>query len=85
MQCPTCDEYGDLLRATVRKTGQQVIVCSECDFVWPHPGQPFDCARATDVASLLAQSGLDDDWDELELGARLAAPAAFPVVLRKYK
>lgn len=71
MQCPTCDEYGDLVHATVRKTGQQVIVCTECDFVWPHPQQDIDPAHATDVATLLAQSGLDDDWDELELGARV--------------
>ena len=74
MQCPTCEEYGDLLRASVRKTGQQVIVCTECDFLWPHPGQAFDEARATDVASLLAQHGLDDDWEELEIIARLTAP-----------
>ena len=72
MQCPTCGEYGDLLRATVRKTGQQVIVCTECDFVWPHPERDIDPAHATDVASLLAQSGLGDDWDELERGARVA-------------
>lgn len=74
MQCPTCGAYGDLLRATVRKTGWQAIVCTECDFLWPHPGQPADRARATDVASFLALAGLDDDWDELALGARVAPP-----------
>ncbi|MDQ4628446.1 hypothetical protein [Janthinobacterium lividum] len=75
MECPTCGEYGDLLHATVKKTGQAVIVCTECDFVWLHPVQDIDPAHATDVASLLAQAGLDDDWAELELGARVPPPA----------
>lgn len=32
---PHLREYGDLLHASIRKTGQQVIVCMECDFLWP--------------------------------------------------
>lgn len=73
MQCPTCGEYGDLLHATIRKTGQQVIVCSECDLLWAHPQQDIDASRATDVESFLVQAGIEPDWRELQLGARLPA------------
>lgn len=73
MQCPTCGEYGDLLHATIRKTGQQVIVCSECDLLWAYPQQDIDPARASDVELFLAQAGIEPDWRELQLGARLPA------------
>lgn len=75
MECPTCGEYGDLMRVAIRKTGQQAIVCTECDFLWPHPEQDIDPARATDVESFLAQAGLASDWDELIRGARLPPPS----------
>ena len=75
MQCPTCGEYGDLLHATVKKTGQAVIVCTECDFLWPHAQQEVDLARATDVESFLTQAGLAPDWCELTRGARLPPPS----------
>ncbi|PKV43334.1 hypothetical protein CLU92_0643 [Janthinobacterium sp. 61] len=74
MQCPTCGEYGDLLHATVKKTGQAVIVCTECDLLWAHPQQDIDLARASDVELFLAQAGLEPDWQELQLGARVPPP-----------
>lgn len=76
MQCPTCGEYGDLLHATVKKTGQAVIVCTECDLLWAHPQQDIDPARASDVELFLAQAGLEPDWQELQLGARGPPPAS---------
>ncbi|MGX9714009.1 hypothetical protein ACWYXJ_07035 [Janthinobacterium lividum] len=75
MECPTCGEYGDLLHATVKKTGQAVIVCTECDLLWMHPQQDIDPARARDVASFLEQAGIEPDWQELQLGARVPLPA----------
>ena len=74
MHCPICGEYGDLVRARVRKTGQQVIVCTECDFLDAHPEADADPAAAMDVASFLAQAGLEPGWDELEIIERLARP-----------
>ena len=74
MHCPICGEYGDLVRARVRKTGQQVIVCTECDFLDVHPEGDADPAAAMDVASFLAQAGLESSWDELEIIERLARP-----------
>lgn len=71
MHCPICGEYGDLVRARVRKTGQEVIVCTECDFLDAHPAMEFDPATAMDVASFLAQAGLDASWNELEIIHRL--------------
>lgn len=73
MQCPTCGEYGDLVRAGIRKTGQEVIVCTECDLLWPHPQQDIDPARALDVESFLTEAGLEPDWQELQIIARLPA------------
>ena len=75
MECPTCGEYGDLLHATIRKTGQPVIVCSECDLLWAYPQQDIDPDRASDVESFLAQAGITPDWRELQLGARVPSTA----------
>lgn len=76
VECPTCGEYGDLLHATVRKTGQRVIVCTECDLLWEYPQQDIDPAGASDVALFLEQAGIEPDWQELQLGARLPPPAS---------
>ena len=74
MECPTCGEYGDLLRATVPQDGPATDRLHGMRFRVAASGAGIDPVHATDVASLLAQAGLDDDWDELERGARLAAP-----------
>jgi ribosomal protein L37AE/L43A len=71
MQCPTCGEYGDLVHATVKKTGQRVIVCAECDNLWAEPGSAPGIDASEGVAEFLAAAGLVDDWKELELLARL--------------
>ncbi|WP_436550979.1 hypothetical protein [Janthinobacterium sp. LB3P118] len=73
MQCPTCGEYGDLLHATIRKTGQQVIVCSECDALWEHPEMRITADSMLDVDSFLAGLGLHGSWEELEVLVRLPA------------
>ncbi|WP_219116755.1 hypothetical protein [Janthinobacterium sp. UMAB-56] len=75
MQCPTCGEYGDLLHATIRKTGQQVIVCSECDLLWAHPETRLTADNMLDVGTFLSESGLQGDWNELEIVERLPVPA----------
>lgn len=71
MECPTCGEYGDLLRATVKKTGQAVIVCTECDALWEQAEAQTDAASMLDVASFLAGLGLHGSWEELEVLVRL--------------
>lgn len=73
MQCPTCGEYGDLILAKVRKTGQEVVVCTECDNLWAEPGSAPEIDASEGVAEFLAAAGLADDWEELALLARLPA------------
>ena len=72
MQCPTCGEYGDLLHATIKETGQQVIVCTECDALWEHPEVRITADSMLDVGTFLTEAGLHAGWDEI--GARLPAP-----------
>ncbi|MGK5067781.1 hypothetical protein [Janthinobacterium sp. RT4P48] len=71
MRCTTCGEYGDLIRAVIRKTGQEVIVCTECDALWTQPQAGIDTACLRDVAAHLLDCGLPPDWAQLELGARV--------------
>jgi ribosomal protein L37AE/L43A len=73
MECPTCGEYGDLILAKVRKTGQEVVVCTECDNLWAEPGSAPDIDASDGVQEFLAAAGLADDWKELALLARLPA------------
>lgn len=73
MQCPTCGQYGDLLHATIRKTGQQVIVCSECDALWEQAEAQTDVASKLDVDAFLAGWGPHGSWEELEVLVRLPA------------
>lgn len=71
MRCPICGEYGDLVRAKVKKTGHEVIVCTECDSLWEHSGTELDPDSAMDVSLFLSKSGLNPTWDELEILERL--------------
>jgi uncharacterized protein YjfI (DUF2170 family) len=68
MHCPTCGDYGDLVIVRVKKTGEQVIVCAECDLLWTDSDiNTLAADRATNVESFLKQRGLPSSWDALEV------------------
>ncbi|MGC5698830.1 hypothetical protein J4P02_01360 [Pseudomonas sp. NFXW11] len=70
MQCPTCGDYGDLVIVKVKKTGEEALVCSECDSLWTAiEAEPLG-ETFLDVADFLAERNLEPDWDELELVRR---------------
>lgn len=71
MQCPTCGEYGDLAIVKVKKTGEEVLVCSECDSLWKTvEAEPLG-ETFLDVSDFLRERNLEPDWDELELVRRV--------------
>jgi len=72
MRCPTCGDYSDLVIVRVIKTGEQVIVCAECDLLWTDSGlKEISADRATDVTSFLEKKGLKPSWNELEIIKRI--------------
>ena len=34
MECPRCDQQGDVMLVVIRKTGERVLLCDECDALW---------------------------------------------------
>ena len=71
MRCPICLEYSDLIRAQVKKTGHEVIICTECDCLWQITGEHIDTGVQTDVTSFLTKSGVQPTWDALSVLGRL--------------
>lgn len=73
MRCRVCDEHGDLLRARIKKTQKEVIVCSECDSLWEANIEELDSSSFSDVSNLLENCGLSPAWDELDILEKLPA------------
>jgi formate dehydrogenase maturation protein FdhE len=72
MQCPTCGDYGDLVLVRVKRTGEHVIACTECDLLWlTVDAECISADSATDVTTFLEEKGLRPSWDELEVVKRL--------------
>ncbi len=71
MQCPTCGEYGDLVIVKVKKTGEEVLVCTECDSLWKTVEAEHLGETVLDVSDFLTQRNLASDWGELELLRRV--------------
>ena len=57
--CPHCGQ-GPVHRAVVRKTGEVICLCEECDAVWTNPGE-------TGLTAFLEARGLTPSWEELDL------------------
>ncbi|MBK5542450.1 hypothetical protein JFV28_22170 [Pseudomonas sp. TH05] len=71
MHCPTCGEYGDLVLLKVKRTGAQVIACTECDSLWKTVDVTTLGEPLLDVADYLREHHLPPKWSELELLRRV--------------
>ena len=65
--CPLCGQ-GPVHRAAVKKAGEVLCVCEECDTVWR---QTEEGPLVTDLTVCLEELGLPPRWEELELLAVL--------------
>lgn len=63
--CPICGG-AELLRATVKQTGEQISVCEECEALWTEPRISADNSRI--FARFMESKGLKPYWNELETG-----------------
>ncbi len=34
MKCPRCDQQGIIERYKIKRTGEEILVCDECDATW---------------------------------------------------
>ena len=57
--CPHCGQ-GPVHRAVVRRTGEAICLCEECDTVWTAAGE-------TNLTAFLEERGLTPSWEELDL------------------
>lgn len=65
--CPFCGQDW-LVRVTLRRTQERMLLCPECDSTWPAGVQPTE-ENAVDLSVRLQSRGLDDaDWAELDDG-----------------
>ena len=64
--CPVCDQ-GWVVEATIRRDGDRIWVCEECEVLWIGP----TVSRYPDdtFSSLMEERGYKPLWDELEFPA----------------
>lgn len=64
--CPCCNFQGVLFHATIVATGEQVVVCDECEALWK---KDVDISEDTCVglSSYLKSLGLLGRWAELHV------------------
>ncbi|MCI8816820.1 MAG: phosphoribosylamine--glycine ligase [Angelakisella sp.] len=61
--CPLCGQ-GPIHRAVVKKTGEALCVCEECDTVWKKGGAGD---TVTNLTACLEEQGVPPRWEELAL------------------
>lgn len=64
-ECPRCGQ-GVLFVATIKKTGETIVVCDECEALWTD-GQEPALDGFQDLATVLRSKGIDDGWGALEI------------------
>jgi len=66
MWCPRCDQ-GDIAKAVIRKTGQIIFVCQECEATW-FSSEDIKVTRFVDFGTYMKSIGLSSHWGELDVG-----------------
>lgn len=65
MLCPRC-EQGDVIKATVLKTGVSIYICIECDAAWLLE-QSIGVVPYFDFGTYMEKNGFLPSWDELHV------------------
>jgi len=65
MQCPRCDGQGEVSQVKIKKTGEIVHLCDECDALWKS-GDDVVFSKFVDFSTYVEQFGLEGTWDEVE-------------------
>ncbi len=65
MLCPRCDQQGQVELVVIKKTGERVLRCDECDALRQNGGEVMK-SNLVDFSTYVAQFGVIDTWDEIE-------------------
>ena len=68
MKCPRCDQQGDVILVVIRKTGERVLLCDECDALWTEDME-VSKSNFQDFATYVNKYGLNGSWADLEVVA----------------
>jgi len=63
MLCPRC-EQGDVAKVQIKKTGQDMYVCQECEAAWLSTAD-IGLKQFVDFGTYMEELGLLPLWDEL--------------------
>jgi len=66
MECPRCDGQGILHKVIIKKTGEKVWLCDECDALWPLETPISKTTLFHDFSTYVKRYGLKGTWDEVE-------------------
>ncbi len=61
--CPYCGEYGRVLPARIKSTGEHIGICEECDTIWAE-GEPIIDGSGQGSAAFAESRGVL--WGDLE-------------------
>lgn len=65
MLCPRC-EQGDLVEARIKKTGQMLFICQECEATW-FTKEGILTSPFIDFGVYMIKIGLQPLWSELAI------------------
>ncbi|MCH5349425.1 MAG: hypothetical protein J1E40_08890 [Oscillospiraceae bacterium] len=63
MICPYCDQ-GIILKARVKHTGTEILICEECDTVWL---DEVSDKSGTSLSEFMKSQSVNPFWSELEI------------------
>lgn len=76
MLCPRCKQ-GDLVEARVKKTGQTLFICQECEATWFSKEEILN-SPFIDFGSYMMKIGLQPLWDEVSVVYKATIEAPDP-------
>lgn len=63
--CPRCGQ-GELVQATIAMTTERVVVCDECEALWP-AGTVVAPDNFVDLMAYLGDKGIEGGWKALDV------------------
>jgi len=64
-ECPRCGQ-GVLCIAKIKKTGESIVVCDECEALWTEGQEPTG-GGFQDLVTFLRSKGINEGWGALEI------------------
>ena len=64
MLCPRC-EQGDVVEAKIKKTGQIIYLCQECEATW-FAREKIGIEAFVDFGTYMEEHAMQPLWEELE-------------------